>query len=317
MYSHAEGHQTKAIGDRSHAEGNVTHANGNYSHAEGFRAKANGIASHAEGTDTIASGENQHVEGSLNIEDTENKYIHIAGNGRKPGSYSTTPSNAYTLDWKGNGWFAGTVTAGKDPVNDMDLVTKKYLNSIVGVRIKDTLTETEALPTENNIGDMYAIEKLVDIGDKKAYVVATYTQDTHDGEPKYCFSGVGTSLYTKEEHPDDSPYSSLMLNYLVYDTNWNLIDSCYGGVDGQYNSWDRTTDPNYNLNINETYYLTRADNLTPKNTDLPVHSFSVNIVSQGIIQYKIYNGKEFDTLYTAKYIDEQLNELREYIKNNI
>ena len=37
--------------------------------------------------------------------DKANIYAHIVGNGTS----STTRSNAHTLDWKGNAWFAGTV----------------------------------------------------------------------------------------------------------------------------------------------------------------------------------------------------------------
>ena len=141
---HVEGYQTKATGYWSHAEGEMTivssyasHAEGSYctlpngtkrygtasgyashvegggchatsscSHVEGLATTANGAQSHAEGRYTIASGGAQHVEGTANIEDTESKYIHIAGNGT-----FENRSNAYTLDWDGNGWFAGTVEA--------------------------------------------------------------------------------------------------------------------------------------------------------------------------------------------------------------
>lgn len=142
--THTEGYQTEATGYWSHAEGELTkvtsytsHAEGSYctlpngqkrygtasgyashiegggclatgscSHAEGLATTVNGAQSHAEGHYTIASGGAQHVEGIANIEDTEGKYIHIAGNG----SFDA-PSNAYTLDWDGNGWFAGNVAA--------------------------------------------------------------------------------------------------------------------------------------------------------------------------------------------------------------
>ena len=113
--SHAEGSYTKmpdgttrygtAAGYASHTEGGGCHTNGVASHAEGVGTTANGRCAHVEGTYTIASGKVQHVEGLANIEDTEDKYIHIAGNGTSP----TDRSNAYTLDWHGNGWFAGNV----------------------------------------------------------------------------------------------------------------------------------------------------------------------------------------------------------------
>lgn len=129
-YSHAEGFHSKAEGDSAHAEGNSTVASGqfshseggettaagNYSHTEGYKTSTEGAAAHAEGYQTaaygnyahsegegtIARGASQHVEGRYNIEDTENKYAHIVGNGS-----SNSKSNAHTLDWDGNAWYAG------------------------------------------------------------------------------------------------------------------------------------------------------------------------------------------------------------------
>ena len=103
-YSHAEGQNTKASGNNSHAEGIVTKASGGNSHAEGFVTTASGNNSHAEGQNTIASGVSSHAQGKFNIEDTENKYAHIVGNGS-----SGARSNAHTLDWDGNAWYAGSV----------------------------------------------------------------------------------------------------------------------------------------------------------------------------------------------------------------
>ena len=127
-WSHAEGEMTKvtsyashaegsyctlpngqkrygtAAGYASHIEGGGCYATGSCSHAEGLATTVSGAQSHAEGRYTIAAGGAQHVEGIANIEDTEGKYIHIAGNGT-----FDAPSNAYTLDWDGNGWYAGEV----------------------------------------------------------------------------------------------------------------------------------------------------------------------------------------------------------------
>lgn len=132
-YSHAEGNGTTTNGHSSHAEGNRTTAEGDYSHAEGYGAKASGEASHAEGNGkalglsahaegtgkaegvcshaeghaTYAYSNYQHAEGRYNKVDYDNQYLHIAGNGNEEDSRS----NAYTLDWSGNGWFAGNLTA--------------------------------------------------------------------------------------------------------------------------------------------------------------------------------------------------------------
>ena len=131
--SHAEGSYTQASGGASHAEGNSTQALGDTSHAEGYRTAASGKNSHAEGTYTIASGENQHAQGRYNIVDNNNKYAHIVGNGN-----SSTDSNAHTLDWEGNGWYAGKLSQEGTPTEDKDLVTKKYLDD----KINNTLVTT-------------------------------------------------------------------------------------------------------------------------------------------------------------------------------
>ena len=95
-----------AAGYASHIEGGGCHATGSCSHAEGLATTVSGAQSHAEGRYTIAASGAQHVEGIANIEDAAGEFIHIAGNGT-----FDARSNAYTLDWQGNGWFAGSVEA--------------------------------------------------------------------------------------------------------------------------------------------------------------------------------------------------------------
>ena len=122
-YSHSEGNGTTASGTSSHAEGDSTIASGFSSHVEGYNTVASAGCSHAEGDSTKASSENQHVQGKYNIEDTANKYAHIVGNGDED-----TESNAHTLDWQGNAWFAGKLSQEGTPTENKDLVTKKYVD---------------------------------------------------------------------------------------------------------------------------------------------------------------------------------------------
>lgn len=133
-YSHAEGGFTEASGNTSHAEGSFTKALGDYSHAEGNETIASGSTSHAEGDNTVAASQYQHVQGQYNIEDTENKYAHIVGNGK----YENR-SNAHTLDWEGNAWFAGKLTQEGTPTEDKDLITKKYVDDKIS-NIPDAYT---------------------------------------------------------------------------------------------------------------------------------------------------------------------------------
>lgn len=124
-YSHAEGSMSQARGSDSHAEGDGACAEGAGSHAEGTRTLAQGIGSHAEGDGTTAGGDYshaeglhtiaqsdyQHVQGKYNIADAENKYAVIVGNGGTSNNdgYVINQSNAYTLDWEGNAWYAGSI----------------------------------------------------------------------------------------------------------------------------------------------------------------------------------------------------------------
>ena len=132
-YSHAEGYNATATGMSSHAEGGSTTATGSFSHAEGTGATASGYCAHAEGNNTIASSMSQHVQGKYNIEDKNKKYAHIVGNG----GYNKR-SNAHTLDWEGNAWYAGKLSQEGTPTEDKDLATKKYVDD----GINDTLLTT-------------------------------------------------------------------------------------------------------------------------------------------------------------------------------
>ena len=141
-YSFSNGNRVTASGDYSHAEGERTMASGEASHAEGDNTVASGDYSHAEGNSTISSSENQHVQGKYNIEDKDNKYAHIVGNG----SNNSTRSNAHTLDWNGNAWFAGKLTQEGTPTDDKDLITKKYFDDN-----KPTVpTKTSELTNDSN-----------------------------------------------------------------------------------------------------------------------------------------------------------------------
>ena len=128
-YSHAEGGGTTASGTVSHAEGDSTTASGTVSHAEGDNTTASGTTSHAEGWGTTAQGNNQHVQGKFNITDTTS--AHIVGNGSP-----SKRSNAHTLDWSGNAWFAGDVYIGSTSGTNKDdgskkLATEEYVTNLL------------------------------------------------------------------------------------------------------------------------------------------------------------------------------------------
>lgn len=152
--SHAEGNSTKAIGEASHAEGWDTTASGNSSHAEGSNTIASGVDAHAEGIGTIASGTNQHVQGKFNIEDTS--MLHIVGNGDYDSHYEIVRSNAHTIDWHGNAWFAGDVYTGSTSGTNKDsgskkLATEEYVTNLVSDTgwITSTVTQSNGVCTYN------------------------------------------------------------------------------------------------------------------------------------------------------------------------
>ena len=129
--AHTEGEYTIASGWASHAEGSGVNADGWFSHAEGEATKTTGQGSHAEGFYTLASSDYQHVQGKYNIEDTDDKYAHIVGNGE-----ANNRSNAHTVDWDGNGWFAGNVEC-----------SYMILQSPNGTRFKITVDDSGNLST--------------------------------------------------------------------------------------------------------------------------------------------------------------------------
>ena len=85
-------------------ENNV--ASGIYSHAEGHETQATGVSAHAEGLGTVAAGSAQHVQGKYNA--TSTSLAHIIGNGTS----TSARSNAHTVDWDGNAWYAGDIRVG-------------------------------------------------------------------------------------------------------------------------------------------------------------------------------------------------------------
>ena len=111
--------------------------------AEGSGTFARGVASHAEGTGTTANGKSQHVQGEYNINDgsatgtIRGTYAHIVGNGT-----SSASSNAHTLDWSGNAWFAGDVYVGSTSGTNKDDGSQKLVNSYEVLSAIEDASET-------------------------------------------------------------------------------------------------------------------------------------------------------------------------------
>jgi hypothetical protein len=91
-----------------------------------------GDKSHSEGDGTIAAGRSQHTQGEFNIIDPNynvndnsirGKYAHIVGNGKA----EDARSNAHTIDWSGNAWFAGDIYVGSTSGTNKDEGSKKLV----------------------------------------------------------------------------------------------------------------------------------------------------------------------------------------------
>ena len=148
QYAHVEGRYNKNTGIYAHVEGCGNEASASSAHAEGSGSQAKGDQSHAEGQYTIAASTNQHVQGRYNVEDGSQTYAHIVGNGTS----NEVRSNAHTLDWNGNAWFQGNVSADGTPTNDNHLVTKKYVD--------DSIPSIDGLATETYVNN--AVSGIVD-----------------------------------------------------------------------------------------------------------------------------------------------------------
>ena len=162
--AHSEGIGTLAKDNGAHSEGGMTEAIGRSSHAEGQYTRAKARASHTEGIGTEACVEAQHVEGKYNIEDSEGNYVHIIGNG----TADNDRSNAHTIDWDGNAWFAGDVTVGEEKNK---LVTETDLNQKIGEYAEsdtqyliDTLNQFDEYLQNGPIADAVATKSSVTIG---------------------------------------------------------------------------------------------------------------------------------------------------------
>lgn len=122
LYGHGDSHSTVS-GYYSHGDSGGI-AGGSYCHAScGGETKA--LYGFATGKGTVACGSSQTVIGKLNIIDTEDeyskgKYVFIIGNGlyEEETDHSLfqaktikSRSNAFTVDWDGNTWAAGSITA--------------------------------------------------------------------------------------------------------------------------------------------------------------------------------------------------------------
>lgn len=186
--SHSQGHTTKSIGKFSDTSGLSTIATGAFSSVRGTRNIADtSLTSRATGKNvdisgaTIYSSEVVYAKDEVVIgedgkyylsmksnntnkpltntsywvclDDFRGKYLDIVGNGTS----DTNRSNAYTLDWEGNGWFAGDVRVGP---NSDELIPMKVGDVKITTRAindPDWLLCENTKINETNYPELYPI----------------------------------------------------------------------------------------------------------------------------------------------------------------
>lgn len=196
----------------------INGAFGSQSHTEGVGTTASGGSSHAEGDYTIASGSRQHVQGKYNIEDTTS--AHIVGNGTTLNSRS----NAHTLDWDGNAWFAGDVYVDSTSGTNKDegskkLATEEYVTNILSnaggafyaaygtttnaqIKAAYDAGKTVLCAYDTRIYRLYTIPTGVDA----IYFTSEYDHDGENDRLRYLY--VSTSNEWSSSYSTDSSFSS-------------------------------------------------------------------------------------------------------------
>ena len=172
LRSIAGGFKTESTGGNAVSFGNMTKATGTHSIAIGDQTIAEGEASFAEGRQTIAKRRSQHVYGEFNIADSEGtanynrgKYVHIVGNG----TADNKRSNAHTLDWNGNAWFAGSIvsdvgisapelTINGTTVNVLPSIVVYKVNGLQYVNVEGYYRFNTKVPIDNQSQSMVFVD---------------------------------------------------------------------------------------------------------------------------------------------------------------
>ena len=145
----------------SDAGGYKTKGNGQYTFTRGSNTEADADNSSALGKGTKATTPEQVVHGRYNIIDTLKKFAHIVGNGTS----KTKLSNAYTLDWEGNGWFANDVRFGNISLKEL-IPPQMHARFFRGKNLGATYTAEQQAAVKNGtfddlfVGDYWEIDDI-------------------------------------------------------------------------------------------------------------------------------------------------------------
>lgn len=238
----AGGYHTKATGTDSFAFGYWTEASGAYSTASGAGTKANGESSVAVGLYTTANGRSQTTLGRFNLIDetaptsvSYGKYAHIIGNGANEDSRS----NAYTLDWEGNGWFAGGLKVGgvgQDDSNAQEVALKSDVEEIVQNALNNSdinsnaIIDVAELPTENiNENVFYRLQSAELVG-KNTYMFHLRVVNTLPESGVYLDTSISkTPIYYNLSDGNAYVYADqTAINHALFESiGWYSVEHLY------------------------------------------------------------------------------------------
>ena len=119
----AFGAGTFASGEASYAEGVDTQASGDFSHAGGCYSSTNGkIGAFTHGSHVVAQANYQTVFGKYSNALTTDAFI--VGNGTS----NKERSNIFSVDWDGHATLKDSLLVGRDPVLNLEVATKQYVD---------------------------------------------------------------------------------------------------------------------------------------------------------------------------------------------
>jgi hypothetical protein len=205
--------------------------------------------------DNKAIGDHQHVQGKYNIQDDKNQYAHIVGNGED----LARRSNAHTLDWDGNAWYAGNVyVGGTNQDNAEKLVTPQDMYAPrSAICLADQSNEYRYIMymKDGNIITEPATNRIIASGlEKRDYVY---------GE---AFDPTGMIVTAISEIGDQKEVIDFQYPANVFETGWTPVTYVEAGIPYIDTNWLDVEDFNpkvhlidfdYTDNEDGTYTITR------------------------------------------------------------
>lgn len=265
----AIGRETKATGGNGFAGGRLTEANGSHSFAMNYCSKANGIASVSMNRNTIASGENQLVHGKFNIEDTNNKYAHIVGNGT-----SGKSSNAYTLDWEGNGVFLGDVYVRGGKKIDTEQFFIATYNKTTHKEILDAYKSGKyifMMFEKSFYSDVIVTEEMkgFDVSAGLTYTFISYKICDNTGR-------VSKIICSEKEGWENETYFLATKDYVT-----EQLENIHSKASELYVTWDVKTEGRNYVIFNNNKYVKVSDE-TPLLTDIGDGAYFSHFIYEGV-----------------------------------